>query len=200
LRLNLEEIYIEKNRNGVSNISLLKSVRPEKKTAVPAQPKRATPFYLDSLELTAHHVTYVDYSEQTGMIRKGIQGVVPAEIARKRFSVDLNIEKQVFTGINKPDAVVHLILMKVLYGKALGNLKEFGVDPSELVNTFKLQDTLKSVKTSGQEVFQQTTGLFVRETKDAFKGAEGQVTGLFGKFLKPESASREETANKTPSS
>ena len=96
--------------------------------------------------------------------------------------MDLNIEKQVFLDIKDPKALVNLIVAKILYGKTFGNVKELGVDPNELLNTLKVQNTVKDVMGSGQELFQQTTGLVTRNAGSAVEGARNQITRFISQW------------------
>lgn len=218
MRLNLQEVDIEKNEQGISNVSLLSSVggQPQKK-AKPAEPQKAMPFYLERLELTIRRVHYEDRSGiipkgilpkggiPTGILGKGVKEVVPSEIAQKKVSMDLNIEKQIFTDIRDPATLVNLILVKILYGKTFGNLKELGVDPDKLLNTLNLQNTAKEVLGTGGAFVQQTTGLVTENVGSAVGevgtkagqltgGTRNQVTGLFGKLKNVTTGGDEESA------
>ena len=212
VRLHLQEIHLEKNERGISNVSLLSSIQGQKKakSPQPTGENKAIPFHLDRLVLTIRQVYYADYSGlvpkgmipkgivptgivpekikqvfPTGLVRTGVKevrGVVPSEIAQKKISMDLNIEKQVFLDIKDPKALVNLIAAKILYGKTFGNVKELGVDPNELLNTLKVQNTVKDVMGSGQELFQQTTGLVTQNVGGAVGGTRNQITGFLNQF------------------
>ena len=106
VRLSIQELNIEKNRHGISNIQLLSGVGEKggNETLVPNREKtqiqkqdhpseNGTPFLLDRLELTAHKVSYADYS---GLIEK-------------KISVDMKIEKEVFEKIQDPKSIIYLI-------------------------------------------------------------------------------------------
>ncbi len=187
LRLNLQEINIEKNEKGISNISLLKAAGDKGAAQKPKEPKKAMPFLLDRLELTIRKVQIEDTTGlmpqqfipqgvvpkqlnpgriiPTGLIQKGIGGIgqgvkkvgeaVPGEMPGKKVSLDLEIEKQVFTNIDRPEAIVNVILYKVLYGKTMGHLKDFGVNPDDILS--------------------QTTGLVTQSTGDLVRGAGSMV-------------------------
>ena len=208
LRVNLKEIYIEKNEKGVMNISRLSSAGAKPQEPVPtptapsAGPKKVMPFYLERFELTIRRVTYVDYTSLLPggivpgvIVPKGIGGIIPKEIRKikgkipadlvqKKFSMDLNIEKEVFTGIDKPQTIIQTILFKVLYGQTFHRLKDLGVDSQGLMNSINLQNTFKSVASSGEEVVQQTKGMVTKEADQALKEAQSQMTGLLDKFKK----------------
>ena len=122
LRLYLRELHLEKDRQGISNVSLLTSLGKSRRAhfsvpydaeAGPSVKKSAPPFYLDRLELSLRKVSYHDRSS-----------LVP-----KKLAFDLRIEKQVFEGITDPASIVNVILMKVITGAPLG---ELGLDPRQL--------------------------------------------------------------------
>ena len=230
VRLHLQEIYLEKNEQGISNVSLLSSVRGQKETKVetrlPGEEKKEIPFNLDRLVLTIHQVHYADYSGlvpkglipkgivprgilpgkikevfPTGLVHtgvKGVQEIIPSEIAQKKISMDLNIEKQVFLDIKDPKALVNLIVAKILYGKTFGNVKELGVNPNELLNTLKVQNTVKDVMGSSQELFQQTTGLVTQNVGGAVGGARNQIAGFLSKFKSAPDKKSDTSVQSTP--
>ena len=129
LRLSVQELNIEKTPQGVSNISLLTSVKKsQKKTAAappPSAKKKGLPFRLDRLELTMRRVSYNDRSS-----------LVP-----KKIGLDVHVQNQVFEGIEDPKSIVNIILMKVMRIAPLENL---GVNPAEIQNQLK-----SSVQTLG---------------------------------------------------
>ena len=93
VRLNIKEVHLEKNPQGISNVQLLTSVGAKggaKKKTAPTTPrptgekKPGMPFLLERLELTLRNVTYQD--------RAGMIGAVPVN----KLSMDLRVEKQVF--------------------------------------------------------------------------------------------------------
>ncbi len=164
MRLNLSEINIEKNAKGVSNVELLAGVGKQgQTTAAGAQAKTepskqgALPFYLDRLELTLHQVRYKDSSGN----------MIPKDV-----SVNLNVNQEVFLGISDPNAIVSVILLKVLYGTTFGNL---GLDPEMLKG--KLTGSLSS----GQDLLKQGAGVAVEKAQvltDSATKAVGQGTGV----------------------
>lgn len=147
VRLNLQEVHIEKNAQGVSNIELLSSVGGKKATtteahppAQPAEKKDAMPFQLDRLVLTIRQVSYED--------RSGIIGRAP--LPGKKLNVDLNVKEEVFTNITDPQALVNVILVKILNSATLGRILD--IDPKQL-----LGDNAAKVLSTGQEVLTQQT-------------------------------------------
>ena len=145
VRLNIQEVHLEKNRQGISNVQLLSSVggkggAQKKPAAAPrlAGPKKpGLPFLLERLELTIRKVTYEDHS--------GIVGAAPVN----KLAVDLQVEKQVFGNITDPQILINLILTKVLREATFGRL--LNIRPEDLLN----QDLSQYVNTGKQLVEQQ---------------------------------------------
>ena len=115
--------------------------------------------------LTFRRVRYYDRS-----------GFVP-----KKVSVDLNVEEEVFTGITDPNAIVHLVMMKVLTRSPIGNLD---VNPEALQR--QMGETIGKSYQLGDVVFSKAptavtdkAGAAVKKTTE---GAKRTVTGIFGKF------------------
>ncbi len=164
VRLNLSEVNIEKNKSGVSNVSLLSTVgqqpgQPTPKTETAGQ-KPGMPFRLDLLVLSMGNVRYEDQSS-----------LVPVNL-----STNLNIREERIDGVQSPAALVNLILMKILKGTTFGNI---GISPDML--TGSLQGTLSS----GQEMLQgAAAGLEQQGTQavgETVSSAKGTLGGLWGK-------------------
>ncbi|MBI4550461.1 MAG: hypothetical protein HY714_06010 [Candidatus Omnitrophica bacterium] len=160
IRFAVNEINIEKTKEGVSNLQLLTSVGKAKKEPAPPEPKKGEPmpFLLDRLELTIRRVGFADHS-----------GLIP-----KRASADLKVDKEVFENIVEPQALVNLILMKIMYGTTFGNLRDLGIDPG------RLQDSLTKTVDVGEELVQKAGGLVVDKTGTVVKGTlteAGKVVG-----------------------
>ncbi len=103
--------------------------------------------------------------------------------------MDLNVENEVFTGIDKPETVVSVILMKVLYGQTFGNLKDLGVDAGKLMDTLDVQKTLGSIRSTGQDTVSQAAGLMTegaggmaKEAGSVVRDAKGQLGGFLKKI------------------
>lgn len=152
LRLDIRELNLEKNRNGVSNVSRLTSVKKSSQKSVrpsgPAAPKKSVPFQLDRLDLTLRRVRYQDRS-----------GIVP-----KKLSVDMRIERQVFEGIQDPKSVVNLILIKLLTVESFGNL---GLNRNELQE--QLRASVRSARDFGQRVLSETRAPVIEKTEGVRK-------------------------------
>lgn len=140
VRLNIQEINIERNRQGVSNIELLSSVgdteeeTPAQKVEKSDEEKQGMPFLLDRLELTIRKASFKDYS--------GLIGTAPIP---KGISVDLNMQKEVFGNIHHPGVLVNLILVKVLQGATFGKL--FNLSPEKL-----LGKDFRKILSSGRKI------------------------------------------------
>ncbi len=192
LRLNIQEIFIERDEQGITNVSKLK---PEKKNlpeeSVPK--KKGMPFYIDRLELTIRQLHYEDRSpikvvprplapaanilgKGVKEVGKGVGEVVPLKAPERKISVDLNMRKQVFTEVEKLDMIIDVILHKVLYGKTLGNFKSLGIDPAGFREALDVQQALGSVKAD-------VTGVAA--------SAKNQIEGLLG-LKKPEESKTNE--------
>lgn len=181
LRLNIQRFNVEKNSAGVSNLSLLKSL---KRTPAPgAKKKPPMPFRLDRLELTVRRVRYEDP-----------HGIVP-----KKISMDLHVRKQVFEDIEDPKAIVNIIVMKIINSTPLGAISDLGINPLELKN--QLTGTVGTVRNLGEKVLIDKgtviVGTTVGKTADIGKKvlsegtetlgnvgttAKDELTGLFGKL------------------
>ena len=164
VRLNIQEVHLEKNREGISNVQLLSSVggkggAPKKpEPARPAGPKKAgPPFLLERLELTIRKVTYEDHS--------GIVGAAPLN----KFAVDLGVEKQVFGNITDPQVLVNLILTKILKEATFGRL--LNLRPEDLLN----QDFSQYVN-EGRQLVGQQTKLLGQQVGNLSGQAQGLLT------------------------
>ena len=166
VRLNLQEVHIEKNEKGISNVELLSSVGKAQKGAQapppPAGKKKPIPFLLEKLDLTIRNVSFEDRSGLLGSALGSTPSVVP-----KRFAMDLNVQNEVFTNIQDPVVLVNLILVKVLNGATLGRL--LNINPEKL-----LSDSMTSAVNSGRAVMTQGTEEFTKQ----FGNVKGQAANL----------------------
>lgn len=173
IKLHIRELNIEKDKQGISNISRLTSVKKS------GQKKPSAPINLDRLELTLGRVSYRDDSS-----------LVP-----RRLSIDMGIEHQVFEDIRDPNAIVHLILLKVIKSAPFVNL---GVSPRDLEATLK--GTMGKTFAVGDTVFSTAPNAASRKAEGMFNqvqdSALDQVGGLFGKF-KSKLQSRSRTSQET---
>lgn len=224
VRLNIQEVNLEKNEKGISNVELLSSIGGggAAKQNAPAtgskkeQKQLSMPFLLEKLVLTIRTVSYDD--------RSGLVGAVP--IPGKKLKIDLNVEQQVFENITDPNALVNLILAKVLNSATLGRL--MNIDPQALIG-----DSLSGVKNAGTELIGKsseyaakgiedvtsqaknladktevtrkaeallgtTAGKTTEALGDAAGAAKHQVSGLLGK-LKSAASSEEKSETTTTS-
>lgn len=164
IRFAVKEVNVVKNEEGVSNIALLSSVGKSgasQEIAKPAPKKEeapAMPFKIDKLELTLRKVTFEDHSA-------GLAGRIP-----KNATVDLHIDKQVYSNITDPNAIVNILILKILYGTTFGNLLD--IDPTKLT-----QDLTKTVG-AGADKLLATTDELLKGTEGMVKGTVGTATGI----------------------
>ncbi|MBI3306296.1 MAG: AsmA family protein [Candidatus Omnitrophica bacterium] len=164
IRLNIAQVHLEKNIEGVSNIQLLSSVgKVQGKEQKPKPAGKQMPFQLDRLVLTIHEVSYEDASGLAPKIpgQSTFGKLIPTDKIPvnmnmnvsglpKKASVDLGVEQEVFYNITDPKALVNLIVVKIVYGTTFG--KVLGVNPDAL-----MKDTLKNTMGKTSEQF---SGLF----------------------------------------
>lgn len=155
IRFDVREINVEKNEKGISNVALLSSIAKRKEEAMspasqPTAEKAALPFYLERLELTLRKVNYLDRSS----------------LIQNKVSVDLNIEDHIFTGIKDPKAIINLVIMRILYSTAFGNL---GLDPVQM------KTTLTKTVDVGGELLKATTEEVVGKAEVVFRDTIGQA-------------------------
>lgn len=112
-RLNIEEVAIVKNENGQSNISRLTSVNrrraevsEEKKKMEKVRSSQELKFFVDTLILTIRRVRFQDRTNPL--------------IGEK--TIDLRIEGEIVHGLSSPADIVRLVVLRVIYRAALGNL------------------------------------------------------------------------------
>lgn len=108
IRLNIREITVIKNAKGELNVDALKGAGREKKKAqarkAPAKPVK---MMIDKLYLTIGRVVYKDYS----------QGPVPTEQV-----FDIQIQDRVYSHIDDPEQLVHLVVFQALTNTAVAKL------------------------------------------------------------------------------
>ena len=171
LRLDVSQLNIEKNRHGVSNVSLLNPVkRSELKKEEVTLPEKKMPFQLDRFELTLRRVSYNDRS-----------GIVP-----KKLGVDLHVNRQVFEGITDAKSIIQIIVMKVISASPLANL---GVNVAELQD--QLKDKVRTAREVGEKIYHEakvdvvaakTTEVGVQVLEEGTQTI-GQVTGVAKKRI-----------------
>lgn len=185
MKLRIQEIHIEKNSQGITNIALLRSAgggdaqNKEAPSEKSTQPAPTMPFLLERLELTLRNVSFEDRSPAK---------LAPSAVVPDRISVDLKVEKEIFENIRSPQVLLSLILLKIVQGTTFGNL--LGLSPD------KLKDSLTQALGSGREIFGETTGQVGEQTGDLVSQVVGtknklrdkagdareQVLGLFAKL------------------
>ncbi|OGW82978.1 MAG: hypothetical protein A2Z83_01225 [Omnitrophica bacterium GWA2_52_8] len=163
MRLDLQEINIEKNQAVGSNLALLsQKATPAKPAGQPgAEPKKGEPmpFQLDKLVLTIHNVRYEDTS-----------GVVP-----KKLSADAKIDNLVLTNIADPKAILQMIILKIIKSTPLGNIG---------VNVKQLEDGLKDNLAKADELVKDTSAFAVQTASDAAAKAKKAVADKSAGMIK----------------
>jgi len=164
LKLDIDQLNIEKNGLGVSNISLLNPVKKaerEEKRGRTDRPGKKMPFQLDRLELTLRRISYHDRS-----------GIVP-----KKLAVDMHINRQVFEGIRDPKAIINIIVMKVISAAPFGNL---GIDPAAIKG--QLTSTVKTARDLGERVFKETGTELVEKGEEVGASTREKASELWGRL------------------
>ena len=118
IRLFVQEVHMEKNSKGVSNVELL--------NLAGYGPKQIwifanrLPFLVERLELTIRNVSYEDRS-----------GVTATSGSPSQYSMDLNIQNRVYRNIHDPQTLLDLVLFEILRRASFGKL--VGLDPEKLL-------------------------------------------------------------------
>ena len=137
IRLNIEQVTLEKNKAGELNVSRLKTVKKDQKeAAAPAKTpqKPMTPLLIDQLVLTIRNIKYVDQS-------------LPVSVNR---NVDLKIENEIIKGVTNPADIVRLVMSKIIYNSTFGALGA----PVDLLNK-----NLDASLAKGQAALTQSTDI-----------------------------------------
>lgn len=203
LRLNIQQINIERNAEGVTNLQKLssvgKSTAPGGQTVEkePAPKEPAMPFLLDKFVLTMRKVSF-----------KNNGPVVPGLPAAGGAAVDMNVNQEVFTNITDPLVLVNVVVMKIIYGTTFGNL--LGLNPKEL-----LGKGLDSAFASGGQLLNSASGMVTKElggltskagsvlpgeVNQAAGKLSGGVSGVFGKLKETAQTTAQKTGVYSPSS
>ena len=128
--------------------------------AAPSGKKQlALPFLLEKLELTIRNVSFED--------RPGILGA--ASVLPRKLSVDLKVQKEIFTDIKDPVLLVNLIVVKVLNSATLGRLLD--IDPQKLLGA-----NLSGALTTGPKLALKEAGALTQELGNA----TGRATSIVG--------------------
>lgn len=190
VQLDLKELLIIKNKDGKLNLDYLKPAGSEKASAEkPAKPAKAPQIHIDQLRLKIGKVIYKDYSK----------GGSPAV---QQF--DLNLDES-YSNISNINAILPLIMTKVLYNTTIGKLINFDLKglASQLdlsgmnldsLGLGKFQDlgaqTMKQAQgalSGAQKVLQNAASGSGDAAKDLTKSADDAVKGvadLFGSIAK----------------
>ena len=113
IRLYVEEVHLEKNLKGISNVELLNlsGYGPQQFWLFAER----TPFLVESLELTLRHVNYEDCS-----------AAAAAAGSPEKFSIDMNVRNRVYLKIHDPQTLLNLILFEIFRDASLRDLLGLG--------------------------------------------------------------------------
>lgn len=201
IRLDLQQVNIEKNVSGTSNIGLLSALAKKKSTEEkPAAESAQMPFLLDKLVLSIRKVSYADAS-----------GIIPTNVA-----TDLHIQAEEFTNIKSPLVLVNLIIYKIIKGTTFGNL---GIDTafldSSVAGAFQLgsdvvklgttlthdaANILSTHLTTAQEVSDRALNTASSTANTAKKKVTGILGGIKNQVYNPSSSSTTDTSTATTQS
>ena len=138
VKLNLKELFVEKNELGELNIHSPKKekasqLHKEEKEVVASRKAPALEFNIDVLELTISKAIFKDYS----------QGRPPVV---REFHV--NIEKAIFRNVSDPKEIMGIITTRVLVNTAIAKLTSLGPET--------IEEDLEDVLKKGADILKQT--------------------------------------------
>lgn len=141
IRFNIDEVVIIRSASGQTNISQLSALKKrksemEQETEIvkKAPSAKSLNFFVDRLDLTARHIRYLDYTKSQ-----------PDE-----KEIDLHMDHEVFRGISNPSDIVRIIVLKIIYKAAIGNLN---------VPVTQLKEHLEASLALGQDFAKQGTAI-----------------------------------------
>lgn len=154
MKLDLKEAVIIKNKDGELNLDSLKAVQDlaGQKTSTKKTEDVAPDFQIDQLELKIGRVVFKDYSK----------GGMPHVL---QFNINLN-EK--YKNITDPDALVRLIVVKVIMNTTIGKLIKLDITG--------LQDTVSNTLASAQHMASQTATKVVGGAGKTLTDTAGSIT------------------------
>ena len=154
VKLHLKECFIVKNKDGQLNLDSLKTIQDlaGKKSSTKKTKKAKGDFQIDQLELKIGRVVYKDYSK----------GGKPYVL---QFNVDID-EK--YNNITDPNALVSLIVMKVVMNTTIGKLIKLDMTG--------LQDTVGNTLASAQHIATQTANKVVGNAGKTLTDTAGSIT------------------------
>lgn len=126
VKLNLKELVVIKNREGLLNVDAVKPTQEQKHESEAARKSKEPPkLKIDKLYLSIGRVVYKDYS---------LGGEPRVEV------FDVNIQDRVFTNIEDPNTVVSVVMFEALTRTTLsrlasldlGSFKAGGMDVGDL--------------------------------------------------------------------
>src|SRR3989338_748829 len=147
MELDLKELTVIKNRQGVLNIDVLKPSKHDEKAAT-TQKKKPFVLRIDKLTLTVGKVVYKDYS---GGGEPRVQ------------SFDIRINKRVYFHIDNPIALVSLIMKETLTRTALAKIVSLDV----------FQEGARTVLSEGGDILGKGLDVGAETVENTAKGILG---------------------------
>ncbi|MDD4203315.1 MAG: AsmA family protein [Candidatus Omnitrophica bacterium] len=161
VRIHLKELGVVKNDKGELNLDSLKVVQKSKKEQ--QEPKKQTPakktnMKIDLLLLKAEKAFYKDYTQ------------TPVSI--KEYNINLNVQ---YKDITSMEALVSLIMTKVLMNTAISNLTGFDIN--------SLQSSIMNSLGNGYDLNGITSKIDINKVEktvdEAISNVSNKLSGLF---------------------
>jgi hypothetical protein len=171
IEFHARRFVIEKRKDGVTNLSLLKSLKPIKTKPKPLAGKKRT-FLIERFVLSIQQVGYVDHTKAIG----------------KYQVFNINVKDKVFENIDQPGLLTKIAVMEIIKGTTLDKIPlgidqgKIGEDLSSLTGkgvTFGSTSLTKGIAVS-EELFQSMSWHaaqpFVQVAGSAMQTLEGATT------------------------
>jgi len=162
VRLDIQEVHIEKTAGEISNIELLRTsgqLNPDRRSLPPPETREPLPFLLEQFEFSLRDVTYQDLS-----------GVYGASGLPNKLSVDMKIQRRLYKDIHDPRILVNLIVAEIIREETFGRL--LNLDAKDL-----LGENMFGILNTGQEFVGEQAMALGRGTgsvlQDSFQGTRG---------------------------
>ncbi len=105
IEFNAQRFVIEKRKDGVTNLSLLKDLKPIKTRPKPPTGKKRN-FQIARFVLSVRQIGYVDHTKMIG----------------KYQVFDINVNRKVFENIDQPGLLTKIAIMEIIKGTTLDKL------------------------------------------------------------------------------
>ncbi|MFC1808717.1 hypothetical protein ACFL3D_01160 [Candidatus Omnitrophota bacterium] len=113
IQFHAQRFVVEKRIDGVTNLSLLKGLKPIKSKLSPTKKRRE--FLIARFELSIRQIGYIDHTKETG----------------KYQVFNINVENKVFKNINKPGLLRKIMVMEVIKRTTLDKIS-LGIDTDKI--------------------------------------------------------------------